>query len=88
MVSADTESNDAPQDGGVRQSRRNRTPREMYVPSVQGRLYANGKDEGGGLPTAKKRSTEGGTLGNQFSLAGYCTKRGVIKLQMHSTSHL
>ena len=40
MVNGDTESNDAPQDGGVRRGKRNRTPREMYVPAMQGKTYA------------------------------------------------
>ena len=53
------ESNDpSPQDGGVRRSRRNKTPREMYVPSMQGKSYANKKYDGVGFPTVKKRLTE------------------------------
>ena len=53
------ESNDpSPQDGGVRRSRRNKTPREMYVPSMQGKSYANNKYDGVGFPTVKKRLTE------------------------------
>ena len=39
-VNGDAESNDTPQDGGVRQGKRNRTPREMYMPLIQGKLYA------------------------------------------------
>jgi len=53
------ESNDpSPQDGGVRRSRRNKTPREMYVPSMQGKSYANNKYDGVGFPTVKKRLIE------------------------------
>ena len=61
-VNADAESNDPPQDGGVRRSRRNDTPREMYVLSMQGKSYANEKYDGVGFPTVKKTLTEGGNL--------------------------
>jgi hypothetical protein len=57
IVNEDAEPNDAPQDGGVRRGRRNRTPREMYEPSMQGKSYARGKYEGVGFPTVKKQST-------------------------------
>ena len=60
MVNAVAESNDTPQDEGVCLGGRNRTPRKRYVPSMQGKSYANGKYEGVGFPTVKKRSTEGG----------------------------
>ena len=85
MVNGDTGSNDAPQDRGARRGGRNRTPMEMYVLSMQGKSYAKGKYEGVGLLTVKKRSTEGEELRNQFAGAGYCTKCGVINLQMHGT---
>ena len=39
-----------------------------------------------GFPTVKSRLTEGEELKNRFSGAGYCTKHGVIKLQMHGTA--
>ena len=80
MANGDTESNDTPQDGGVCRGRRNRTPREMYEPSMQGKSYAKGKYEGVGFPRVKKRSTEGEEIKNQFAGAGYCTKHGVINL--------
>ena len=57
----------------------------MYVPSMQGKSYANGKYKGVGFPTVKNISTEGEELRNQFAGAGYCTKCGVINLQMHGT---
>ena len=79
-VSEDVESSDVPQDGGVRRSKRNMTPREMYVPAMQGKMYAKGKYEGVGFPMVRKRSTKGGELRNQFTGAGYCTKRGVLNL--------
>ena len=58
----------------------------MYVPLMQDKSYANGKYKGGGFPTVKNRSTEGEELRNQLAGAGYCTKRGVINLQMHGTA--
>ena len=36
----------------------------------------------GWFPTVKKRLSEGEELENQFAGAGYCTKRGVINLNM------
>ena len=73
MVNAAAESNDIPQDEGGRQSRRNKTPRKMYVPSMQGKSYANGKSEGVGFLTVKNRLTKGKYSG--ISLLGqdmYC----------------
>ena len=34
IVNGDAESNDTPQDGGLRRGRRDRTPRDLYVPSM------------------------------------------------------
>ena len=57
----DVETSDTPQDGGVCQVKRNRTPQEIYVPAIQGKTYAEGKYKGGGdFPTVRKRSTKGG----------------------------
>ena len=70
----------------MRRGKRNRTPREMYVPSVQDKTYAKGKYEGVGFPTVRKRSTNGEEVRNQFGGARYCTKRGVINLQMNGTA--
>ena len=81
-VNAVAESNGSPQDRGVCRSGRNKTPREMYVPSMQDKSYANEKYDGVGFSTAKKRLSEGEELENQFAGAGYCTKRGVINLNM------
>ena len=53
---------------------------------MQGKVYANGYYEGVGFPTPKKRSTEWEEIGSQFAGAGYCTKRGVLNLQMHGTA--
>ena len=58
----------------------------MSVPAMQGKAYARGKYEGVGFPMVRKRSTKGGELRNQFTGAGYCTKRGVVNLQMHGTA--
>ena len=85
LVNGDVEYNDTPQYGGVCQGGRNRTPREMYVPSMQGKLYDKGKYEGVEFPRVKK-TTEGGDIRNQFTGAGYCTNRGVINLHMHVTA--
>ena len=52
---------------------------------MQGKSYADGKYEGVGFPKVKNRSTEGEELRNQFG-AGYCTKCGVVNLQMHGTA--
>ena len=76
----DVETSDTPQDGGVCQGKRNGTPRGMSVPAMQGKAYARGKYEGVGFPMVRKRSTKGGELRNQFTGAGYCTKRGVLNL--------
>ena len=58
----------------------------MYVPSMKGKSYANEQYDGFEVPTVKERSTEGEELQNQFAGAGYCTKHGVIYLQMHGTA--
>ena len=86
MVNAVTESNDTPQDKGVRRSRRNKTPGKMHVPSMQGKSYASGKYKGGGFPTVNNISTNWEELRNQFAGSEYCTKRRVINLQMHGTT--
>ena len=74
IVNGDTESNDAPQEEGVCRGGRNRTPREMYVPSMRDNSYAKEKYKGVGFHMAKKISTEEEEIRDQFAGTGYCTK--------------
>ena len=59
-VNEDEDSSDVPQDGGVRRGKRNRTPREMYVSSMQGKMYVKGKYKWGWLPHDEEKINQGG----------------------------
>ena len=61
-VNAVVNCNDYPQDGEVRRSGRNKTPRKKYVPSMQGKSYANEKYDGVGFPSVKKKLSKGEEL--------------------------
>ena len=51
IANTDTDLSDTSQDGGVRRSRRKRTTRKMYVPSMRGKTYTKENHEGVGFPT-------------------------------------
>ena len=60
MANEDSESSDTPQDGEVCRGKINRIPREMYVPLMQGKIYAKGKYERGWFPHGKEKINQRG----------------------------
>ena len=76
MLNQDADSKDAPQNRGVCRGKRNRTPREMFVPALHGKTYTKGQYKGVGFPMARKKLTKVAKAEHNMGFSGLLSIAG------------